>query len=686
MSFINSLFNNVDVNVDPNGIVTVSGLKFNDFRYFIKRYYNSEAFLDKFFINKKFLNTTIKMYQFYLPELIFLLNKAKEQRYLSEGYVTSLTNKIYTNTWMSSTQKPVESTVDLKYMESMMDSNFKLMPHQLEFIKDIYIQKKTQYRLNGYLLSLEMGGGKSLTSLALGLSLKKKHFVIICPLSTVNNVWVNEVHKFTKLKNVWTVSNSITEISDKTEVVILNYEAIDKVSDQVQRSFNASETIVIVDECHNFKDYKALRFKHLYNFCTEFKCKDILLMSGTPIKALGVECIPIFKLLDPFFTKGVEEELVKLNRYIAIMNDLLRNRLGMIMYRKLKSEILQLPPLFEDELKVKISNGDKFTLTNVQKLVLKYTEERKAYYEKHFERYKKDYEYCLSVFEKTLKTENDKSRFKAYKEDVDDIIFYDASQMAQDQIVRANIYEKEVIIPSLPTNLRPMFRDSKSVVKYVKLKILGEVLGNLLGKLRIGMTSEMIDQPKVMDIIEDAQKKTLMFSSYTDSIKTAYDICKKYKFSPLVITGENTKEATAIVDKFKKDPKLNPLIASLKVMSTGHTINEANTVIFLNVPFRSVDYEQAYSRCYRVGQTVPVYVYKLVLDTGNLPNLSTRMQDIIAWSKDSFNAIVGDNVSIEGININQDDYIKLFNEIQGIDDPKIQMYLDAISKKLDKYI
>ena len=75
-------------------------------------------------------------------------------------------------------------------------------------------------------------------------------------------------------------------------------------------------------------------------------------------------------------------------------------------------------------------------------------------------------------------------------------------------------------------------------------------------------------------------------------------------------------------------------------MSTGHTINEANTVIFLNVPYRSTDYEQASDRCYRIGQDTTVYVYRLLLDTNPENNLSTRMSDILKWSREQFGQIV----------------------------------------------
>ena len=80
------------------------------------------------------------------------------------------------------------------------------------------------------------------------------------------------------------------------------------------------------------------------------------------------------------------------------------------------------------------------------------------------------------------------------------------------------------------------------------------------------------------------------------------------------------------------------------MMSTGVTLNEANTTIFAPTPFRYTDYEQAMARCYRIGQDTDVYVYTLTLDTDGKPNISTRIQDISDWSKSLFMNIVGVNV------------------------------------------
>lgn len=642
---IESLFGftfGTSVTVDERGIVTITGVNYKELKRFIQKYYKASTFLSKFMIRT--WSNSLQIHQFYVPELVYLLTKAVEERYLPSIQTRKVIDQLYEKTWFGDSLKPVESIVDMNAIKTEFIDGFKLQPYQEEFIKETYYQKKTQYHLKGYLLSLFMGGGKSVTSLSLGTALHKRHFVIICPLSTVENVWVGEINKFYKnQKNIWTPKQSELTIKNNTEYLIVNYEAIEKVTPYILKYFDPRNTIFIVDECHNFKDFKSKRTQNLYKLCTESKCEDILLMSGTPIKALGAEVIPILKMLDGYFVSDIETELVKLVRYTAVMNDLLRNRLGMMMYRKLREEVLVLPEKHEEELRIKIPNGDYYTLDNVKKLVDEFTKERTKFYSAKYKEFEQVYKDCLKEFETTLVTRED---WIAYKEYLNNVIIIQKTGFGRENlpfIVAANRYEKDVIIPNLPVKMRADFRAAKSVVKYVELKILGEVLGSLLNDLRTEMTTELIGK-EVIEIIQNAAKKTILFSSYVDTIQIADEYCRKHNLNPLVITGDNTKIASQLLTKFKTDESLNPLIASIKAMSTGHTIIEANTVIFLNVPFRSVDYEQASDRVYRIGQDTEVYIYKLVLDTGSKPNLSTRMQDIIAWSKESFNTIVGDDI------------------------------------------
>ena len=67
----------------------------------------------------------------------------------------------------------------------------------------------------------------------------------------------------------------------------------------------------------------------------------------------------------------------------------------------------------------------------------------------------------------------------------------------------------------------------------------------------------------------------------------------------------------------------------------------ANNLIMLNSPFRYHEQEQAISRCLRLGQDKTVTVYRVFLNTGKVPNLSTRSEDINEWSRQQVDAIIG---------------------------------------------
>jgi hypothetical protein len=47
------------------------------------------------------------------------------------------------------------------------------------------------------------------------------------------------------------------------------------------------------------------------------------------------------------------------------------------------------------------------------------------------------------------------------------------------------------------------------------------------------------------------------------------------------------------------------------------------------------------ARCKRLGQDEDVYVYDIVLDTGEAPNISSRTIDIMTWSRSQVDEILG---------------------------------------------
>ena len=625
MSFITT-----DVKEKGN-LVEFSGFPIAIFVRDIKKFFSARVvkfFQTSFII---FGRGTIKIHKSFLPEMIYILEKLPQKPIYSR-----INNLIFEKTWMSNILKAHPNRIKTSLFS---DFNYNLKGYQKNFL-NLYDEMKQKYFLKGYVLAFEQGLGKTFTSLALMHGLQKESVLIVAPKSTLKTVWRTEIEAVFKTKqDIWIVGQP----PRNARFYIVNYESIDKLK-QILKFVIGKRVGIIVDESHNFRNVGAQRVIRLQSIAKATKCQDILLMSGTPIKALGSEMIPTMELLDPFFDNLARRVfLAAFGVNIPVALDILKNRLGLMMHRKTKEEVLKLPSKSRKELKIKISNGNEFTLESVKKKVLKFMEERKKYYELKRTTFESEYQEVINFLKQKL---SGNEEFENYLKTVNYLKKYGYSVLDRELVERvskANKYEKKVLRPMLPNDLKKKFDRSKAVVKYVDLKIMGEVLGGLLNRLRAQMFSDMIKKSPLCKLIEESEKKTVCFSTFVDVVKNADDFlrsnCKK---DPILVFGETSSAVTSLLKNFKVDSKRNPLVATIQTLSTGVTLTEANTVIFLNKPWRHVDISQAEDRVHRIGQDTDVKIFTFTLDTGSKPNLSTRMDDIIAWSKEMFTGIVGD--------------------------------------------
>lgn len=571
---------------------------------------------------------TIVIHRFFVPELLYLLNKY--------NFPKGLISTIRSNTWVG---EPVviDTTADLSVISKNI--NVKLYPHQEEFIKS-YTANKITNRLRGYLLSFEQGLGKTITALALMEGLKKEHVVIICPKNTMMETWHKHlVTFFNTTQQIHTVGYTKGPLNPSSRWIIVNYERIDEVSEFLVKN-KMNNLGIIVDESHNFLRTSSLRTQLLIDLAKFNKDADILLLSGTPLKSTGVEMVPMLHVLDPYFDEealSIFKKTFGFNTNIA--NDVLSARLDRMMTR-VKKDILELPEKKETTIAIRMSTGWKYTASQVEKEIVTFVKQRQDYYNQNLQLY-------INAFDSAIEWLSDdpvvgsQPEFQRYLSIIDELresTIYDAR--GNSDIVWANQYEKDVLIPALPDDLRKQFIWSKSVVKYLPLKIKGEVIGQLLTRLRMQMTSEMMTAADLKQYVDKAMKKTVVFTSYVDTIELAYNYFKQEGYNPLAVYGKTASELTTTIDRFQNDQSLNPLIASLRMLSTGATLTAANTVIFLNKPWRSVEYQQASDRVHRIGQDTECEIISLVLDTGKEANLSTRMEEIMQWSGDQFDQIV----------------------------------------------
>ena len=621
-------------NITDKGLyVTIKGFPIVWFRQKIKRKYKTtriEHFFDAIGI-KMWGKQTIQVHKFFLPELIFLLNKFHAPR--------AIKDEIINNTWIKSMyDENIKSEVDMGRVER--DMNVKLLPWQDEFIRD-YGVKKQRCQLRGMILSFDCGLGKTITSLALMKALGMEKVVIFAPKSTLINVWVDHLQRFYKKTPSYWVVNHDNKSSD-VDYYICNYESMEKIYDVIKDIKKSNKVGIITDESHNFLRLGSKRTQMLIKLRDDMNAKECLLMSGTPLRATGIDCIPLLRVIDNYFDEVAQVTFAKafgLNTTIA--SDILHARLDMMMIRRTKEEVLQLPEKHEEDVLVKIPGGDKYTINNVKKSLQSYQEERVKYHAKMMKTYEQEWKECIDFF----KAHKEIGQSKAFERYLDTVDWLRRSgytrfdpRMVQD-VIWMNKYEKEVLIPALPKDLRDKFKHCKSAIKYLDMKIQGEVLG-YLGTLRAEMTSALLHAIYIEEMIESAIKKTIFFTSFVDTVEQCAEIVKSKGYEPCLIYSATSKDVPALLNKFKKDKKVNPLIATMQTLATGVTLTEANQVIFVNRPWRQADYVQSSDRVHRIGADTECFIKTLTLDTGEEPNLSTSMKDILDWSKSMTDAIV----------------------------------------------
>ena len=579
-------------------------------------------------------NRTITIHKFFVPELLYLLDKFK--------FSKSLIDTIRATTWVG--MKPEQTcAVDMDRIAKNMTCE--LYPHQEEFIRN-YPANKDENKLRGYLLSFDQGLGKTITSIALMEALGKEKIIILCPKNTMYETWVAHIDKFYKKEQTRYIAGGRDTLTPNRRFYIFNYDRIDDVKLFLLQN-KLSNLGIIVDESHNFLRTASQRTQLLMDIADVVENTDILLQSGTPLKCTGVEMIPMLHVLDPFFDDEADSTFRRTFGFnTAIANDVLHARLNRMMTRVTKA-ILDLPAKTEKTLLIKMKTGYKYTVTSITKGIIEFVNARKRYYDQHLREYEEAFDEVVEYLKAwpEFAYSQDFERWLSIIEWLRSANISDARGNAE--IVWANQYEKEVIIPALPDDLKKKFLWSRSAVKYVALKIKGEVIGSYLMKLRMQMTSEMLEAADIKTIVDNAMKKTIVFTSYVDTIETAQQYFVANGYKPLCVYGKTASELTSTVARFQEKQEYNPLIASLKMLSTGATLTAANTVIFLNKPWRSIEYQQASDRVHRIGQDTECFIYSLVLDTGKEENLSTRMEDIMNWSGDQFEQIVDKQELVE---------------------------------------
>jgi hypothetical protein len=541
-------------------------------------------------------------------------------------------------TWLANTIKDFPDILDTSQIKQM---KINLFDYQNEFIA-LYNRNVPRYGLTGYLLGAPPGSGKTILGLATQLCRMRQTVVIACPKNAVVDVWEKTICSvFHKQPSYWT-SLQGTMPRPGLRYYVVHYDAFEKFMNAT-RGFPFKDTGILLDESHKLNEFDTGRTQLFIKMCVDhLHSQDTIWASGTPIKAVGAEATPIFTTIDPMFNNPDLQQ-----RFRAIYtktaykaNEILNARLGKVHFTIARERFRADKPTFKTVM-VKIPNAQEYTLPAISVELRKFMEERKAHYLEYMNDYKKQYHQVLERFEKGITDPDVEHQFRQYQKWVKLISKTDHLAEVKDQIRWCNEFEKKTIIPELSKEDKVTFRETRSVVKYYTLKVQGEALGKVVGAKRAKCIVDMVPHIGLPELIDHSLSKTLIFTSYVEVLRTLNVFLKQQGYQPLLVFGETNAELPAMVKKFGGDQNANPMAATYKSLAEAVPITMASTLITLNDPFRDYELSQAIARVDRIGQPNAVTVVRCYLDTGNEPNISTRSRDILEWSKDQVQAIMG---------------------------------------------
>lgn len=648
-----------------NGIVTISGLDAKRLALSIRQVQGDNRFVNQVLT---LYRRSIELPEFFLPDFYYILTKAqKHTRHLPYRYTLQrLEDQILSTTWLGDILKPHPGRLDLSLLKNV---HYKPKDYQLDFLK-YYSEVVPMYKLKGALLSATMGSGKTFMGLAVAECLKADKVVIICPLPAVTRVWEDQILKvFKKPQSYWLSTDN--KRYDNQRFAVYHYESLTTAINDIP-VLKGLTTLVILDESHNLNNPKSLRTQLFLDLIQKLGSNDILFSSGTPIKALGQEAVVLFKAIDPLFNDDVQPRFTKLfgEKTSQANLELLKTRLGQISFQVTKAQVnLGSPNMIP--LGVTMHNSDRYLLSTVSIVMKTFIEERTAYYAKRYPEDKQFYEQSIDLYENSIQHDRVAlDELRQYKDAVQRVQrAHDTRTLHQvsDDMVFCNKVEKNSILPKLPTTDKERFKEVKTLVKYASLKVQGEALGRILGRLRVECHRDMVSGIDFQSIIDESLKKTVIFSSYIEVCQAVVEHVKALGYKPSEVYGTLTKNLSGTVDTFMNKEEYNPLVATYASLSTAVPLIVANTMVLINSPFRAYIQEQAIARIHRLGADTPTFVYECFLDTGDQPNLSTRGIDILQWSRDQVELITGVKSVYEDIGVSENvEGLSIANESLGL--------------------
>lgn len=622
---------------EKEGIITVSGFWARRLSSDIHKNWGSARVTNNIFLE---LNArSFQVYSFFALEVDYILTyliedatKVMTDRMTLESIRTALREK----TWLAEIQTKEPRELNYKALKRL---NVTPLENQSEFL-EVIAERTSSYGLRGQVLASPPGTGKTLSGYMTSLALDADMTLFIVPKNSVEEVWKSTIETNFNDKPVYWTSFDGTMPTGKEEFLICHYDFLTKLERHLRIFRNKKRLCIWIDESHNFNEITAQRTQFLIDLVDEIEPYNVVWASGTPFKAMGKEVAPILRTIDPRFTEEVMRAFIGIfgaTRARAV--DVLAHRIGKFTYRIDKKKVVDIP-LVEVENKVKIPNPERFLLDTVRGELRSFIISRVEFYTKRRDEMARTYERLVAkaMIRNSTSGRVELEQYKQFNAEMHKSF---SIERDMEKLRWCKKWETENIYPFLSNEEKKEFKYVVSRHRTLLLVVRGEALGNVLGKRRIECFKEMVQYGNIEYFVQTARKKTMVFTSYVEVAKEIVRHLESKGYEVALVIGETNNEFDRIIGDFKRDPKKQVVVATYKSLSTAVPVTQASDVFLNDPPFRDYILDQTVSRALRLGQDGPVRLITSVLDTDGEENLSSRNLDIMTWSKETVNAMLG---------------------------------------------
>jgi len=394
----------------------------------------------------------------------------------------------------------------------------------------------------GAALLMEMGCGKTLTTLAIVGQLRKERkiqrLLVVAPLSILG-VWEQEFSKFACYRYSLAVLHGTSEKKADTirhmtgtslQVLVVNYESTWRLEKELAAW---KPDMIVCDEGHKIKTHNIAASKALHRLSANAKYR--LLLTGTVITNKPVDVFSQYKFADPkvygssfYRFRNRFFDMVGYGNYTPVMKkamiDEFVERLHSIAFRATKDECLDLPE------------------------------------------------------------STDETRFVTLEPDAQRIY----RQLVKDSY--ADLAEGSVTATNVLTRLLRLSQ------------LTGGFIGNDDNASAERVSTAKLDA--LADIVDSAEqdgRKLVVIARFIPEIDAITEMLKKKGIQYAKITGDVTDRQKQI-DAFQHDPNVRVFIGQIATAGLGITLTAAQTMVFYSLDYSMSNYEQTRARIHRIGQ------------------------------------------------------------------------------------